>query len=353
MRIVRTGWLRGQIMAAAMVLSAGGVPWAWGAESLEKVTRKGPVQVTVHLAPPDPAIGDSVTLTIHVVAEKEVELLMPEFGEALERFAITDFAIREGIDDEGRTVVSQAYELEPPRSGRQSIPPIMVEFIDRRQGAKAAPEGLDAYELLTERLGFEVKSVLPKDAEADLNPPLGKLPPLAQTQTWPWAWITGAVVLIGMILPAWRFWLTARRKARQRSAFEIAMERLARLLADSGDDPQGIDGFFVELSAIVRWYLENRFDMRAPELTTEEFLELMSRSPDLSDDHQPLLRDFLQQADLVKFAHLRPSRSDIDESVSAARRFLEETREVSESRIENLDSGQRTPAVDAIVNEVV
>ena len=55
----------------------------------------------------------------------------------------------------------------------------------------------------------------------------------------------------------------------------------------------------MELSDVVRTYLENRFDMRAPELTTEEFLESVSDSPDLTRDHQTLLRQFLRQADLV------------------------------------------------------
>ena len=47
----------------------------------------------------------------------------------------------------------------------------MIEFVDRRPGADAAPQGLDAYGLLTERLAFEVESVLPEDAEVDLPPP--------------------------------------------------------------------------------------------------------------------------------------------------------------------------------------
>ncbi|MEK6237161.1 MAG: hypothetical protein N2C14_20830, partial [Planctomycetales bacterium] len=93
--------------------------------------------------------------------------------------------------------------------------------------------------------------------------------------------------------------------------------------------PEAGDGgpFFVDLSAIGRQYSEDRYESRAPELTTEEFLESVSGSPDLSADHQRLLRDFLRQADLVKFAQARPSAADVEESISAAGRFLEETRE--------------------------
>ena len=47
----------------------------------------------------------------------------------------------------------------------------------------------------------------------------------------------------------------------------------------------------------------------------------------LSPEHQRLLRDFLRQADLVKFAGLRASENDIRVSTDLAVQFLEETRE--------------------------
>lgn len=301
-----------------------------GADPIEKTTTKGPVEVSVQLAPTAPVIGDPVTLTLCVTAEKDVELLMPDFGQVLERFAILDFTTADGIDGEGRTVVTQTYELQPPRSGRQSIPPVMIEFVDRRDGAQPAPEGLDAYELLTERLTFEVESVLPDDAAVDLK----KIPRLrdrlslrgAESRSvWPWI---VAIAVVAVAAPfVWWLWMAARRRARRRSAYEIALARLQRLLSASVPATDRVDRFFVELSSIVRWYLETRFDLRAPELTTEEFLDTMSQSPDLTRDHQALVREFLRKADLVKFAHFQPDQADIDQSVAAAGRFLDETRE--------------------------
>jgi len=88
-----------------------------------------------------------------------------------------------------------------------------------------------------------------------------------------------------------------------------------------------VDTFFVELSGIVRRYLERRFQLRSPELTTERFLEQVSGSPDLSDAHQVLLRDFLRQSDLVKFAHVIPEPRDIENAIDAVTSFVEETRD--------------------------
>ena len=64
------------------------VVWA---EPLEKTARKGPVEAVVNLDPPDPKVGDPVTLTLTVVAEKDVEVLMPEFGQAMERVSHSGF----------------------------------------------------------------------------------------------------------------------------------------------------------------------------------------------------------------------------------------------------------------------
>lgn len=58
---------------------------------LSKQTTSGPVTATVTLTPNAPSIGDPLTLTLRVVAAPMVEALLPEFGEALDRFPVRDF----------------------------------------------------------------------------------------------------------------------------------------------------------------------------------------------------------------------------------------------------------------------
>ena len=301
-----------------------------GEEIRSQTFESGPVKATLTLEPAQPVIGDAVSLTIHVQAEKDVEVLLPEFGEALDRFTIIDFVPRETVDGQGRTVAEQRYRLQPPGSGRQAIPPILIEYVDRRAGQRPAPEGLDAYELMTERLEFDVQSVVPSDADADLKPPLGELPPLAPPLAPRWPWLWGLLAVTGVATPLLvRAWLARQRRARRQSAYQIARRRLDRLLARPRPTSEQVDAFYVELSGIVRRYLEDRFELRAPELTTEEFLAAVGSSPDLSREHQGLLREFLRQADLVKFAGARPDGNDIDRSIDVAGQFLDETRENS------------------------
>ncbi|MDM4013994.1 hypothetical protein [Roseiconus lacunae] len=302
------------------------------AEPLTTTRVSGPVTVIVSLEPEQPVIGDPVKLTIEVTAEKDVEVLMPDFGSALNRFSIVDFAPRQTIDDDGRTVATQTYRLDPPSSGPQVIPPILIEYVDRREGKTPAPEGLDAYEILTDRMKFTVESVLPEGTTNELKPPLGRLEPITPSQIPKRTGAIVAAVIVGLaVLAAGVFYWNKRgRKERRRSAFEIADASLQKLLQTPRQTEEQIDLFYVQLTAIIRQYIEDRFDMRAPELTTEEFLASISRSPDFSSEHQSLLRDFLRHADLVKFAGATPSSDEMTRSIDTAKRFLNETRQGGE-----------------------
>jgi hypothetical protein len=310
--------------ALAALLLAGASPLA----ALETRSVSGPVEVRIELTPDAPLIGDPMTLRIEALAGPGIEVLMPAFGEALDRFRIVDFVPRQQLNDDGRTLHSQRYTLQVPSSGEHSIPPILLEFIDHRPGQAPAPDDLDAYEILSESIPFAVESVVPDSASADLSPPMDRLDPLgAEAELWPW--LLGGGVLLAVVCAlgavAWRNWAN---KATLQGAWEVATAELDFLLAGSLPTDRNVSAFYVKLSGIVRRYLENRFSLRSPELTTERFLEQVSESPDLGRDHRTLLSDFLIQSDLVKFAHHLPSPEAVRETVQKARRFIDETREL-------------------------
>jgi hypothetical protein len=114
--------------------------------------------------------------------------------------------------------------------------------------------------------------------------------------------VLGLAVLISLIA-----YLARRKRARENgptepepSPLEIALGRLTRL-ESSGRDLES-DPFVVEVSDIVRDYLESSLEIPAKEQTSEEFLSALQQSgglPDVLKDHMP---PFLQQCDLVKFA---------------------------------------------------
>ncbi len=106
---------------------------------------------------------------------------------------------------------------------------------------------------------------------------------------------------------------------------QIALKALEALRAKGWIEALKIEPFYVELSAIVRRYIEARFGLRAPERTTEEFIRDALSSRKLSDVHRDLVAGFLEQSDLVKFARHAPGATDMQNALDSAGRLVHET----------------------------
>jgi hypothetical protein len=103
------------------------------------------------------------------------------------------------------------------------------------------------------------------------------------------------------------------------------MEALRRLIDEDLVGKGDIQGFYYRLNAIVRQYIELRFDLMAPEMTTEEFMEALRRNNPLSPAHQVLLQNFLTACDPVKYARYAPAREEIEQVFNAARDLIDQT----------------------------
>jgi hypothetical protein len=110
-------------------------------------------------------------------------------------------------------------------------------------------------------------------------------------------------------------------------AHVVALDALDALRARHLPEDGAFKEYYSALTDIVRTYLEGRYRVRAPEMTTEEFLVASSRDGRLSVGHRRLLGEFLSESDLVKFARHLPSLGDSDRAYGAARRFVDETAE--------------------------
>ncbi|MBF0109886.1 MAG: hypothetical protein HQL76_11985 [Magnetococcales bacterium] len=308
-----------------LMLLWGGLSSAHGGETTA-TTKNGPVSARLILSPEKSRLGDPLTLTLEVTAEPGIELLMPEFGQSLGRFIIVAFAPGEKIDPDGKTVSWQRHTLHPSMSGRQFIPPLLIEFIDRRPGHPPAPPGEDAHELITERLEFTVDPVAPQDAALELKPPPQPLAPIKTLNPVPSGWLLPGLLTLALSLAT--LWIVARRRRRTttiRTPYEIALFRLRRLKGEPPPTADEMDPFFVRLSAIIRHYLEDRFRIRAPEKTTEEFFEAAGQSPELTAEHRGFLFRFLEFSDQVKFARHRPTPDHVSQALQAAEDFLHQT----------------------------
>jgi hypothetical protein len=86
-----------------------------------------------------------------------------------------------------------------------------------------------------------------------------------------------------------------------------------------------VDACAVQLSLILRTYIENRFDIQAPDQTTEEFLELAEIRAPWPESNQAGLKQFFAVTDQIKYAAARPGADVLEDLLAAARAFVNST----------------------------
>ena len=164
------------------------------------------------------------------------------------------------------------------------------------------------------------------DQGAAIEAPGAPFPPPSRL-AW---WIAGGV---GALLLLALGCLALRRRGRTvvpREATALpphvkAQRALARLRTAPRTTAAEIEAFYVQVSAVLRVYLEERFGLRAPERTTEEFLRDLEAGDTLAREHRRELERFLSQCDLVKFAGARPTEHDHLATFALAEAFVATT----------------------------
>jgi len=114
------------------------------------------------------------------------------------------------------------------------------------------------------------------------------------------------------------------RTERHKTARERALYLLHALHEQNLPSLQEFDAYYTALTMIIRNYLEDRYHIHAPLLTTPEFLEQMKSHPFLGKTAQEFLQLFMERADRVKFAAHRPSDVDCEDAEEAAFTFVQE-----------------------------
>jgi hypothetical protein len=147
--------------------------------------------------------------------------------------------------------------------------------------------------------------------------------PLHIPPWWRWLVIAGgaacAVGLGATVVVAVR-----RRRAKPPTPQERALARLeqAQALAESGQ----VHGYADAASDAVREYIEERFQVRAAHLTTEEFFaDLVAGTDSPLGTHRKSLVEFLGACDLAKFARMPLAKDEMLSLNRLARRFVMET----------------------------
>ncbi len=150
-------------------------------------------------------------------------------------------------------------------------------------------------------------------------------PPMEIPNGWEWLWWTlGALIAVVILILLWRYMhrrMTHISVAPPIPAHIRAKQKLDEALALISQPKP----FVVAVSDAARAYLEERFQFRAPERTTEEFLHELGVTDLLVGEQKESLGGFLERCDLVKFAKYEPAESELLGLHHSAVKLVEET----------------------------
>jgi hypothetical protein len=143
---------------------------------------------------------------------------------------------------------------------------------------------------------------------------------------WFWLWcVLGALGIALASYFAWRYWQKHRTRPKAEELIIPPHVRARRKLEQALALIYEARPFCISVSGTLRAYLEEAFALRAPERTTEEFLDELQSSALLSLSQKQLLGDFLVRCDLVKFAREEPAVDQLKELHASALRLIDET----------------------------
>ncbi|NOY89075.1 MAG: hypothetical protein GXO93_06770, partial [FCB group bacterium] len=257
-------------------------------------------------------IGDLINYKITITYDSTYQLVPPPLGANLGAFDVKDYKpdIITRLPD-GRIKSENIFILSTFTTGDYIIPPIPIVFILPDSSRKA---------LLSESVPIKVKSLLIGANDSTDVKPLKPQYEFKRNLTPYYIW--GGVILLLLIVIAVFIWLKVKRKKEPkepvdlRPAWEIAFEKLVLLKQKELLSKEEYKLYYIELTEILRAYLEKMLEINVLDMTTEEFLATIKENH-LPHDFYERVESFLNHADLVKFAkyipELKRAQDDFDE----------------------------------------
>lgn len=262
-------------------------------------------------------VGDRIRYRAEILSRADLEIEFPQFKDS----KIGDCEIKDSGKIVKRSIFGRSsyinwLEITSYYIGKRTVPSIEIRYREKGEGYWR--------KLKTNELTFTVETVLPRGVKlTDIKDIKGVL--------YPFSWLRFALLLLAASIGLWTMVRLILKfifkKAPPKLPHEIALEEIeaaSKQFAAGGE----VKDYYVRISDAVRRYIESVFSLKAPEMTTQEFLKSLSGSSKLEASHKDLLAIFMEACDLVKFAKYKPARNDIESVFNTAKKFIEESKEV-------------------------
>ncbi|HTI58620.1 hypothetical protein [Mucilaginibacter sp.] len=268
-------------------------------------------------------IGDQTKLFISVHQPAKAHVNFPKLTDTITGKVVIVKANKPDTaydkDNHNAFTVTQSYLITSFDAGTYTIPTFSI--------------GSEGGVLKTNELTLQVETVKVDTTKAiyDIKQPMAVVYTFWDWLHDNWYWVAGPLLVIAVVI-AIVLYLRKRPKAEPvvrvakpaTPPHAIALNKLKELRDKKLWQQEQVKQYHIELSDIIREYVEQRYEIKTHEKTTDEIFASLKYT-DIAGVNKELLRQILVLADLVKFAKEKPLPADNEQSMDNAIAFVSQT----------------------------
>ena len=212
-----------------------------------------------------------------------------------------------------------AIILAPFEEGEYQLPTL---FAQRTEGGVVDTLEFEALKMSVATIQIDTATFVPHDIKGQIGYPL------TFKELLPY--LIGAVLLVLLVLGI--VVLVRRHKARLSGEgksddppYVVALRKLDRYRGDKYWAPEKQKIFYSGVTDTLKEYIDRRFGVDAPEMTTAELFDAIKAEKDITPGMYASLKELFERADFVKFAKMVVPDSDNAAVLPLAVKFVTET----------------------------
>lgn len=272
----------------------------------------------------DPALNEYLhleTVRLEISHSPKKVIVWPTFKDSIGGFEILEAGkVDTTFFNDDLISRSQSFLLMAQGNGQLALPPI--EFKSLENGSERTYAVRESFvDVSTQAIDTTESTKALKDIQ--------KIP-VSVGEWLPWVGI--GLVIIGLIV--FGIWYYRKRKNNEPlfvpapppiPAHEIAMRELSKIEAKKLWQNGYVKEYYVELTDVLRNYIEKRFKVPAMESISDDILKSL-KGEKLKPVMLQGLSDLLTRSDLAKFAKSQPDPGENLQSIDFARTFIKESK---------------------------
>ena len=267
-------------------------------------------------------LGDPIKYNLEISYNKAINVILPVFPDTFRGFVVIN---RSEIDSTFKNDIitrKQTITLTTFDSGNKIIPSIKINYQLKGQ-TNFNYISTDSFKI--------VVNYVPVDTTQSIKPIKTILKtPLSFREILPYLISFLIIVLIILVILYYIKRLKANKPFFVREKIIppphiIALQKLKKLEEEKLWQKGEIKKFHIDLTDIIREYMESRFNILAIESTTPEIINQLSEKP-IEKNLLSKVNEFLNISDLVKFAKLTPLPDENEKCLKVSYEFIDKTK---------------------------